>query len=253
MVMTAACKPVIDTITPTSTKTDQPIIIESESSWTYHASFPELTYYSDIIVIARPISVGDIVNSARDVTDVSKPDPNRFSITAVYKMKVEDYLVGDGPETILVGQNLGSISQTGERTPTPKEIRRVTLDNRDNSYTPIRSGNRYLLFLDGHRGEDYVIDGFQTSYNASDLYSVLLPPRVFNLNDPNCVYPELPTEGYNPSFRPMPLAQILEEIEKPFDPQDPAASIPYPAPRISEDCLYLTVTPPAYPLPYPAP
>ena len=253
MVMTAACKPVIDTITPTSTKTDQPIIIESESSWTYHASFPELTYYSDIIVIARPISVGDIVNSARDVTDVSKPDPNRFSITAVYKMKVEDYLVGDGPETILVGQNLGSISQTGERTPTPKEIRRVTLDNRDNSYTPIRSGNRYLLFLDGHRGEDYVIDGFQTSYNASDLYSVLLPPRVFNLNDPNCVYPELPIEGYIPSFRPMPLAQILEEIEKPFDPQDPAASIPYPAPRISEDCLYLTVTPPAYPLPYPAP
>jgi hypothetical protein len=250
LTMISACSPSTNTITLTNLSTEQPIIVESSSSMVIHASFPELAYYSDIIVIARPISAVDIVNTSRDVTDDSKPDPNQFSINVVYELEIEEYLVGDGPETILLAQNQGRITQTKGRTPSPNEIRQVALSGRQSKNPPLRLGTKYLMFLRNPDAEDYAFDGYRSSYNASDLYSLLLPPRAFNLANPNCVYPELPIMGYISSFPPMPLNDIIVEMEKPFDPQDPAASIPYPAPEISEDCLYLRVTPAPYPRPY---
>jgi hypothetical protein len=249
VVMAPACNLVNSTISQTNTKADQPIIGESSSSMIIHASFPELTYNSDIIVIARPVSAIDIVNTSRDVIDDSKPDPNQFSINYIYEIKIEKYLVGDGPETILLAQNQGRITQTKGKTPSPQEIRQVSSSGRESKNPPLRLGNRYLMFLRNPDAVDYVFDGYQSSYKAGELYSLLLPPRVFNLTDPDCVYPELPIQGYLSSFPPMPLTQIQDEMMKPFNPEDPAASIPYPPPEMSEDCLYLLVTPVPYPLP----
>ena len=96
LVFTTSCS-----VEETPIETDKPsaaqeekTVVESIGSYVVYPTFADLAFNSDIIVIVQAKSTLDIVNTARDIDDHSKPDPNYFSIGQVYELKIESYLSG---------------------------------------------------------------------------------------------------------------------------------------------------------------
>ena len=103
-------EPPVTQISEAYPTTEEQIVVESEGSYVVYPTFAEIAADSDIIVAAHIKSSLDIVNTARDIDDHAKPDPNYFSIGQVYELEIDSYLKGTGPETIFYVENQGFIS-----------------------------------------------------------------------------------------------------------------------------------------------
>jgi hypothetical protein len=226
-------EPSATTSKPPATKTSEPypttedkVAVESIGSYVVYPTFAELASDSDIIVEARVKSILDIVNTARDLDDHAKPDPNYFGIGQVYELEVDSYLKGTGPETIFYVENQGFISNKG--TPHAEDIEREKSKSEGKDYIPLRANQTYLLFL-------RVLDqGYRIgSYDAESLYAGTGHPWQYNLEDPNCVRVEDILQEMALYFPVQPITRILEQIEEPTEMQ----TLPYPYPEANQECL----------------
>ncbi len=78
--------------------------IGGSSSYVTANSIKELVEVSSIIVIGKVTSVGNLINMARNVDDITKPDANILGVGQIYQFEVERYLKGDGEKVIYVVQ-----------------------------------------------------------------------------------------------------------------------------------------------------
>ena len=226
-------EPSAATSRPPATKTSEPypatedqVIVESQGSYVVYPTFAEIASNSDIIVVARIKSPLDIVNTARDIDDHARPDPDHFSIGQVYELEIDSYLKGTGPETIFYVENQGFISNQG--TPNAEDIEREKSEAEGQAYIPLRADQTYLLFL-------RVLDqGYRIgSYDAESLYVGTGHPWQFDLADPNCVRVEDIIQEMALYFPVQPLTKIREQIEEPVEMQ----TLPYPCPEVNQECL----------------
>ncbi len=67
----------------------------TSASYITATSVSELANISTLIVIGKAIKTGNVINMARDIDDISKPDPNLFGIGQIYELEVTRYLKGE--------------------------------------------------------------------------------------------------------------------------------------------------------------
>jgi len=219
------------------TEPDSPVAYSTRSSSVTYRSIPELSYHSDIVVIARILAEEELINTARDPIDISQPAQNIFSLSQIYKVKVDRYLKGDGPPTLLLVQNQGMLPLAqNEKAPDPELIERTREFNRGREYTLLRQNHPYLMFLRVLDKHNYQLG----KYNSRDLFTGTNAIWLFDLANPPCAQPENVTSSVK--FPPRILDELLVEIASPFDPDRPEAYVT--TPRSSEACATQ---------PYPAP
>ena len=181
--------PVIEEqITPTPIYT-----IDTRSSQIVASSFQELAYYSDMIVVGQVVSKEQIINTARDPSDLTQPDPQHFSITQFYRVNVESILKGEPVTSLLVGQHQGYLEITSDTGPTPAEIEAEISRNEQITFTPLSLNTRYLFFLRIAAVEGDDLDG----YESTDLYAGVLEPWRFRITSDEFLIPETHLWGTN--------------------------------------------------------
>lgn len=222
---TASITPVSATQTPISESQ-----VFSSGSYITATSLWELTNKSTIVVIGKAVGIGDVINMARDVDDISKPDPNLFGIGQVYKFEISRYLKGEqevnGAKSIYVVQVEGMIILSAQKLPTKEDIGKARAQEK---YLPINLDSEYILFLEPLKG-------------FSELkmhYTGVAQPWRFALVN-NCAFPESPWQGANLYFHPQPINDFIERVENaPLKDGESTEPLAYPAPGdgMSSVCL----------------
>ena len=199
-----------------------------QDSAVVRTTFKEIVDNSQVILIGQPTSTKGILNTARNPNDPTKEDTHFFSISQVYEVKVENYLLGTGANTIYVIQNQGFIASS------PKDLTETELEQvRKNSNTlPLSLGTRYIMFL---VNSDYAYGNFQ---KEALLYGTGQPWR-FEITDSGCVQLTVDVKELNRYFPSEPLDEFVKFI------QDPTSfpEIPYPAPARLDKCVPETINP----------
>lgn len=107
---------------------------------------------SPIIVIGQITGTGEVINMARSIYDINKPDPTLFGVGQVYHFQVQQYLKGNGPDTLNIVQPEGLIS-ADPATVSATDIQR-SKTNSVYEYTAFRTGTTYLFLLQPLEGFD---------------------------------------------------------------------------------------------------
>jgi hypothetical protein len=186
-----------------------------------YTSYREIVNQSDAIVIGRPTRAKEILDTARDPNDPTRPDPNHFGVGQVYEVQVDGYLKGDGPLSIAVIQNHGLIStKTKELTEDDFEQAR----KRERILT-LATGRRYVMFL---VFSEYDLD----DYPKGELLIGRGHPWRFEITGSGCVRLEDELPEMERYFPAQPLDEFVKFIQDPGSfPGDP-----YPAPGDSGIC-----------------
>src|SRR5712692_10557166 len=160
---------------PTSTSTPDTRIQPIESSIVGAKSLDELIKNADTIVIGQMAGVGEIINTTRDVNDVTKPDQRYFGVGQVYQFRVERYLKRQGDVVIKIVQGEGLLTPNIPKTPENIEKARQA-----SKHIPLRLGVRYLYFLSRmdreFPGQNYYVGVYHP-------YRFILPPTGFAVPD----------------------------------------------------------------------
>lgn len=212
-----ACKTANTTPLLGETTPDSEPQVFSSASYITATSIPELTNKSTIVIIGKAVSKDDVINMARDVEDISKPDPDLFGIGQVYEFEVASTLKGEqeisGAKRIYVVQSEGMIILSSQNPPTEEDIEKA---REKEKYISISVGNDYVLFLEP-------LVGFP---DLKLHYTGVAQPWRFNISDTTGVVPESPWEGASRFFPPQPLETFIQQIEHPE-----LLSSPYPPPN----------------------
>ncbi len=163
-------------------------------------SIAELTSMASLIVVGQVEQTDRVVNMARAVNDISRPDLSLLGLGQVYQIKVEIFLKGEYPDTsILFVQPEGFLLKPQVSTePSPQYVK---LARQDDDHIAFASGQRYLLFLHRLRG-----------FEAQQYFTGGIHPWRFNVTDPNYVYPESPAHLLE--IPPSTLEIVIEQIQK---------------------------------------
>ncbi len=187
------------------------------------SSISELVLQSDLVVIGKIISIGDIVNMARNPDDISKPDPNYYGIGQVFDVEIERYLVGGGSKAIHIVQDQGFLRTDSSDI----SLDSIKLAIKKHTHHQIEVGDSYLLFL---RVIPHDVEG----YPKGSLFAPAAYPWLFITEDNNAVsvVDDKQTSAQN-LFPPKALNEIILEIKNPKLQNPPT---PYPAPSgVEED------------------
>lgn len=227
------------TITQTSTFSDGVMIVESSGSTIAASSIPELSHYSDVVVIGKFIEKEKIIHTTRNTKDLSQPHPRFFGVSQVYLVEVLQYLKGNGPDRIKVTQHLGALlvdpyDSGKEATPSPSDIDNLIQENAHKYYEPVNMGAEYLLFLRVFDSREYEMDG----YLSTQIYSGALQPWRFIINEDEQILSETFLDGLKKMFPPMPLDVAIEHVNMPYTPADADPANPYPPPSSTEPSPY---------------
>ncbi len=127
-------------------------------------SLEQLVDVSPFIFIGTVIAPGEIVNLARDVTNHSQPDSQRFHLGQVYEVSVEGYLKGQGPSVLPVVQMEGR-SASGDRPATPPTTQaEIAAMKAQFGAIPLVAGQRYVFFVrpleDFDAGREYMATSY---------------------------------------------------------------------------------------------
>jgi hypothetical protein len=180
-----------------------------------------LTNKSTIVVIGKAVSTGDVINLAREVDDISKPDPNLFGIGQVYEFEIMRYLKGEqdvnGAKRIYVVQSEGMIILTSSKPPTMDDIEKARSQEK---YIPINLGGEYILFLEPLKG----FSELKMHYTG-----VAQPWRFILVND--CTFPDSPWQEANLYFFPQPVVDVIRRIESSsLESNELSEPLAYPVP-----------------------
>jgi hypothetical protein len=185
---------------------------KSVSSYIIVRSIAELAIHADLIVIGQVERIDRVVNMARDINDISKPELRLLVLGQMYQMKVDTLLKGEDPgSTLSFVQQEGFLHkpQMGEE-PSPEDVK---LARENSDHTPFDPNQRYLLFLQSVEGLNHFVP-------------LGLEPWRFDATDGNNVYPESPALV---DIRPTPLTVIIEQIQAVPTPE-PTVISPLPTP-----------------------
>ena len=228
--------------------TDDPetITIGTASLTILIPTYYELAQRSDIVLIGRVRSEVGVINSARSYPDPSQPDPRYLIEVVVYAVEVEEYLVGEGPEIIYLGQWEGSFYNYGI-TPSAAEMDQVIIQSDPGGDTPLDANKRYLMFLRSSEvWEDYDIAELENG----NFFGGTADPWLFDATDPMRVFVLNLSNSGERIYPPQPLAEIIAQMNDPaLTPPSVPYSVPYPAPLESP----LEQIEPTASLSYPAP
>lgn len=125
---------------------------------------------SSLVFVGTVEAPGEIVNTARDVNDISQPDPNLFILGQVYRVDVEQYIRDEGPDRKNIVQSEGFVRHGGEEENIPTDQTVIEQAKEQYGEAPIQSGERYLFFANPLRGfdpdEHYVVGdaGYPTRF-----------------------------------------------------------------------------------------
>jgi hypothetical protein len=213
--------------------TPDPASFTLESAIIY-STLSELVSSADVIFIGEALSTRGIVNTARDPSNHSIPDPMYFSVGQIYRVETESYLKGEGPSNIYVIQNEGFIHLESS-SPSENEIQ--TAKEQSDS-TPLIIGRRYIMFLSYHDPE-YSYDEFP----IDDFLFAKGHPWRFEITDSNCVQPENGLQEVYRYFPAMPLTEFIQYFNTPAIYPELA----YPAPLSPERCPVVSIDTTPYP------
>jgi len=214
-------------VTNSGTPTSDVVINMINEVPVIYTSIPELSSKSDTIIIGKIIAAGKVINTARDVVDPAKPDPNYFSVGQIYEVQVERYLKGDenGEKTIHIVQHQGFLVD-GSRHPTRSEIEKAKAES---DYIQLGVNQRLLMFLNKSRYE-------YGEYAKGTLFVGGWHPWLFDITDTECVQPIDTLEDIYVNFPSQPLTTFIKQINEPFDPSTQPESLPYPPPEALNTC-----------------
>jgi len=183
----------------------------------------DLLKHTDIVIIGRPVGEKGIINTAREVSDLTKTDADIFSIGQVYEIEVIRYIKGEGANSLFVVQHHGTVyHDTQELSESAIEAAR----EREN-VIPLAINERYVMFLAFF---DFAYDGYPTE----QLVGGLGHPWRFRINELDCVQVEDSESSWLLNyFPPQTLDGFIQWIE---NPELLDRSFPYPAPKIEYQC-----------------
>lgn len=171
---------------------------QGEASFVTAASLDELVARSTLIVIGNVSGAGGTVNMARDIHDVTKPDPLLFEVGQVYHVTVSRYIKGSGAPALDVLQAEGLVN--GQREGVNAEsIKRARARF---PYIPLGSGSTYLMFLVRAQGFP------DNQYFVGDI-----APWRFTLPAEGMAKAESPWLEAQVVFPPMPPEQLIRTVE----------------------------------------
>lgn len=240
IILLAACNTEFTNLKTVNQAPNSESQVFSSGSYITATSLQELTNKSTIVVVGKAVGTGDIINMAREVDDISKPDPNLFGIGQVYEFEISSYLKGehevDGAKIIYIVQVEGMIVLSTPEMPTKEEIEKARAQEK---YLPIKLDSEYILFLEPLKG-------------FSELkrhYTGVAHPWRFALVN-NCAFPDSPWQDANLYFHPQPINDFIEQIENvTMNASESTEPLTYPAP--SDGVSSICPPAPANPYPYP--
>lgn len=194
---------------------------KSAASYITANSIAELTSMASLIVIGQVEQIDRVVNMARAVNDISKPDLNLLGLGQVYKIEVETFLKGEYPDaSILFVQPEGFLVKPQISTePSPED---VEMARQDDDHIAFVSDQQYLLFLHPLRG-----------FEEQQYFTGGIHPWRFNVTDPNHAYPESPAHLLE--IPPSNLTTVIEQIQKALTiTPEPTVISPLPTPIVIE-------------------
>lgn len=216
-----ACQPA--SIPPVSAPQTSPSDSQvfNSSSYITATSLWELTNKSSLVVIGKAVGTGNVFNMARDVDNISKPDPDLFGIGQVYEFEISGYLKGEkdvnSAERISVVQVEGMIILSAQESPTLEDIENARSQY---AFLPINLDSEYILFLEPLR--DFP--------ELSMHFTGVAHPWRFVLAN-GCAYPESPWQDVNRYFHPQPVDDFIDQVEHAnLQGSESSAPFTYPAP-----------------------
>ena len=166
-------------------------------------SYKELVDKSVIIVSGQFRSANEVINMARNINDINKPDPNILGAGQVYQFEVDKYLKGGGAKTIYVVQLEGFL--TGEQIGIELDEENIKKARKARKYIPAKLENPYVLFLEP-------LVGFP---DLKNYYTGAIHPWRFDLSNPDQVVPESVWEDALSVFPPKKVSKFFDQIANP--------------------------------------
>lgn len=197
--------------------------IQGQSVKVVFPTMEDLLEHTDIVIIGRPVGEKGIFNGTRDVSDLTKTDPDMFGIVQVYEVEVIRYIKGEGANSLFVGQHHGTVYHyTQELSESDIEAAR----EREN-IIPLTLDERYVMFL---AFSEFAYEGYPTE----QLVIGRGHPWRFRINELDCVQAEDSVSSWLLNyFPPQTLDGFIQWIE---NPELLDRSFPYPAPEIEYQC-----------------
>jgi hypothetical protein len=198
--------------------------IQEQSSQVIFATMEDRLKHTDIVIIGRPVGEKGIINGARDVSDLTKTDPDMFGILQVYEVEVIRYIKGEGANSLFVVQHQGTVFlNTQELSESAIEAAR----EREN-VIPLAINERYVMFL---AFSEFAYEGYPTEQLAGGLGH----PWLFRINELDCVQAEDVDSAWLLNyFPPQTLEGFIQWVE---NPALYVGSFPYPAPEVEDQCI----------------
>lgn len=213
----SSCLPVGQTVlpTPTSSPTATSQAVLGSSNYRAARSIKELVGLSSVIVSGQFSATKEVINMARDVNDINKPDAHILGIGQVYQFEVTRYLKGNGPKTIFVVQPEGFL--VGDQVGINLDDANIKKARALEKYIPARLKNPYVLFLEA-------LVGFPELKN---YYTGAIHPWRFDLSNPDQAVPESPWGGALSAFPARKASVLLDQV---FNPDQVGS---YPPPNLA--------------------
>ncbi len=182
------------------------VVVSSASIVGYSDTYKELIEKSDLIVIGTAVDTGMTFNGARNSVHPEEADDDIYDLVKIYEVKVERYLKGSGPETVLVVKAVASAYGT-----TAEEVQlKVESNDFDERYQSFEMDKPYLLFLKKHRYIDSYLEVPKGEY-----YHWATVPWIFDISNKQAIQ-IVDDEGSNSQYNFMlPLDRVIEYIQNP--------------------------------------
>lgn len=229
--------PPANTLSPI--KTEVVIEVVGSSSKIIYPSFEELALNSDLVIIGQITEEKEVINTARDPNDPTKPDPEYYSVGQIYDLKVEKYFKGEGPDSINFAQHQSFLVIEDGKQPGGEELQAA---KRVENYVQVEFGKPYLLFL--REISEYFLE-----YQEIGLYTGTTEPWIYDYTNPDCVRIEGPDQSLASIFPPQPFAMINEKINAAQDGAIAGETKTYPALSGVNQSLCQIVSGEPYPYP----
>jgi len=189
-----------------SSGTDSAPRTTGRPSYVSARNLEQLVELSTVIAIGRLEGTEGEINLARNADNRSRASDDSYVLGQVYRLRVERYLKGEGPDTIRVVQaEVWDYGGASRRAVSSREaIQRLRHEALDAGYViPLAPDTTYLLFLRplGLVRED-------------DYYAGTPQPWRFVLTEDGRAYPDSPWEPADEVFPPRPAEELLGEIEQ---------------------------------------
>ena len=140
--------PAEDHTVPPHTPTVQADVSVSADDLEMFASLEEMVVAVEFVFLGTVLEVEGHYNLARNVADVTEPDPHIFALGQIYRVQVDRYLKGEGGSIQQVVQSEGLLTEVSRQvglSQTDEDLRHARLQE---EHIPMQVGQQYLFFVD---------------------------------------------------------------------------------------------------------